>query len=121
MSQYHTPVMLRESISALVGDPDGLYIDATFGGGGHTAAILSRLHKGGRIIAFDRDVDASKNAPEDERFTLVQSNFRFVENFLELLAPGRKADGILADLGVSSHQFDTPQRGFPSVLMLLWI
>ena len=112
MSQYHTPVMLRESISALVGNPDGLYVDATFGGGGHTAAILSRLNSGGRLIAFDRDVDASKNAPKDKRFTLVQSNFRFVENFLELLAPGEKADGILADLGVSSHQFDTPERGF---------
>ena len=112
MSQYHTPVMLRESISALVENPEGLYVDATFGGGGHTAAILSRLHKGGRIIAFDRDVDASRNAPKDKRFTLVQSNFRFVENFLRLLSPDGKADGILADLGVSSHQFDTPERGF---------
>ncbi|MBR6346579.1 MAG: 16S rRNA (cytosine(1402)-N(4))-methyltransferase RsmH [Bacteroidales bacterium] len=112
MSQYHTPVMLRESISALVGNPEGLYVDATFGGGGHTAAILSRLLSGGRVIAFDRDVDASENAPRDKRFTLVQSNFRFVENFLELLAPGSKADGILADLGVSSHQFDTAERGF---------
>ena len=111
MSQYHTPVMLDESVSALVINPDGVYADATFGGGGHTAEILSRLHDGARVIAFDRDRDALENVPEDPRLTLVHNNFRFIENYARQLAP-EGFDGILADLGVSSHQFDTAERGF---------
>ena len=123
MSEYHIPVLLAESISALITNPDGIYADATFGGGGHTAAILSRLHDGGRVIAFDRDSDALANAPADPRLTLIHNNFRFIENYAEQLRregdarsmPGIKEgvfDGILADLGVSSHQFDTEGRGF---------
>ena len=110
MSEYHIPVMLEESVSALISNPDGIYADATFGGGGHTAEILSRLHNGGRLIAFDRDVDALENAPSDPRLTLIHNNFRFIENYAVL--NGVLFDGILADLGVSSHQFDTAGRGF---------
>ena len=122
MSQYHIPVLLEESISALVTNPDGIYADATFGGGGHTAAILSRLHDGGSVIAFDRDIDAIENAPEDHRLKLVHNNFRFIENYAEQIRRDSRNksgndgkgvfDGILADLGVSSHQFDTAERGF---------
>ena len=175
MSEYHIPVLLAESVSALVTNPKGTYADATFGGGGHTAAILSRLQGDGRVIAFDRDSDALANAPADPRLTLIHNNFRFIENYAEQLqreavpvapavaekkadaqsepvaavapavaekkadaqsepvaavAPAvaeKKADapagataatgpavfdGILADLGVSSHQFDTAERGF---------
>ena len=161
MSEYHTPVLLAESVSALITNPDGIYADATFGGGGHTAAVLSRLHDGGRVIAFDRDADALANAPGDPRLTLIHNNFRFIENYAEQLRragteeeagtgtdPSSIAkvdssgsvpvpvaiskvdssgavpvpaaistgpavfDGILADLGVSSHQFDTAERGF---------
>ncbi len=116
MSEYHIPVLLEQSVSTLVTNPSGLYIDATFGGGGHTAGILSRLDGSGKVIAFDRDTDALKNAPNDERLILVHNNFRFVQNYLELLSKEKglpaKADGVLADLGVSSHQFDTPERGF---------
>jgi 16S rRNA (cytosine1402-N4)-methyltransferase len=110
MSEYHIPVLLAESVSALVTNPEGIYADATFGGGGHTAAVLSRLNAGGRVIAFDRDIDAIKNAPADPRLTLIHNNFRFIENYArhyDVLF-----DGILADLGVSSHQFDTAERGF---------
>ena len=110
MSEYHIPVMLEESVSALVTNPNGTYADATFGGGGHTAAILSRLHDGGSVIAFDRDIDAINNAPKDPRLTLIHNNFRFIENYARHL--GVTFDGILADLGVSSHQFDTAERGF---------
>ena len=110
MSEYHTPVMLDESVSALVTHPDGVYADATFGGGGHTAELLSRLHDGARVIAFDRDRDAVDNAPADPRLTLVHNNFRFIENYARHY--GVRFDGILADLGVSSHQFDTAERGF---------
>ena len=110
MSQYHIPVMLDESVSALVTHPDGVYADATFGGGGHTAEILSRLHDGARVIAFDRDRDALSNAPDDPRLILIHNNFRFIENYARQL--GVRFDGILADLGVSSHQFDTAERGF---------
>ena len=81
MSEYHIPVLLAESVSALVTNPDGIYADATFGGGGHTAAILSRLHDGGKLIAFDRDSDALANAPKDARLTLIHNNFRFIENY----------------------------------------
>ena len=110
MSEYHIPVMLDPSVSALLSDLGGIYADATFGGGGHTAEILSRLNDGGRVIAFDRDVDAIEGALKDSRLKLVHNNFRFIENFAAL--EGVRFDGILADLGVSSHQFDTPGRGF---------
>ena len=110
MSEYHIPVMLDPSVSALVISPDGTYADATFGGGGHTAELLSRLHDGARVIAFDRDRDAVQNAPEDPRLTMVHNNFRFIENYARHLDV--RFDGILADLGVSSHQFDTADRGF---------
>ena len=110
MSEYHIPVLLTESVSALVTNPDGTYADATFGGGGHTAAVLSRLNAGGRVIAFDRDIDAIANAPKDPRLTLIHNNFRFIENYAR--HEGVRFDGILADLGVSSHQFDTAGRGF---------
>lgn len=123
MSDYHTPVMLDESISALVTNPSGTYADATFGGGGHTAELLSRLNEDGHVIAFDRDSDAIENRIDDPRLTLVRADFRFIHNFVLDLAhkTGDKAlgaklsgglDGILADLGVSSHQFDTAERGF---------
>lgn len=118
MPEYHIPVMLQESISALVTNPSGIYADCTFGGGGHTAALLSRLQNdGGKVIAFDRDSDALTRG--EERFAeaiqsgalrLVRSNFRYIENHAAYL--GVTFDGILADLGVSSHQFDTPERGF---------
>ena len=116
MSDYHVPVLLRRSVDSLITDKSGLYIDATFGGGGHTAGILSRLDRKGRVLAFDRDADALSNKPDDSRLLLVHGNFRFVRNYLSLYARAEglkdKADGVLADLGVSSHQFDTPERGF---------
>ena len=156
MSEYHIPVLLDESVSALISDPSGLYIDATFGGGGHSAEILSRLSPTGKLLAFDRDSDALANCPDDSRFTLIHNNFRFVHNFAlleahkaardfrerdmddslksginngaaernprgagretatagKIGAAGGIVDGILADLGVSSHQFDTAERGF---------
>ena len=116
MSEYHTPVLLSQSVSALISNPSGLYIDATFGGGGHTAEILSRLNEAGRVLAFDRDIDALANRPDDERLILVHNNFRFVHNYVQYYAHTQGtpalADGILADLGVSSHQFDTAGRGF---------
>jgi 16S rRNA (cytosine1402-N4)-methyltransferase len=107
---YHTPVMLHQSVDALCVKPDGIYADATFGGGGHSLEILSRL-KNGRLIAFDRDGDAGANRIEDKRFLLIQNNFRFLRGLLrnEGIA---EVDGVLADLGVSSHQFDTGERGF---------
>ena len=111
MSEYHNPVLYKESIDALVWNPDGVYADATFGGGGHSRGILSRLSGKGRLIAFDRDADALANAPEDPRFKLIHNNFRFIHNYALIEAPDG-LDGILADLGVSSHQFDTAERGF---------
>ena len=112
MSEYHTSVLLDESVSALVDSVDGVYADATFGGGGHTAEILSRLSKNGRVLAFDRDMDAIGNRIDDPRLTLIRSDFRWIHN--HVLNQGYKAgiDGVLADLGVSSHQFDTAERGF---------
>ena len=110
MSDYHIPVLLEESVSSLVTNPNGIYADATFGGGGHTAAILSRLSGDGRVIAFDRDIDAIEGALKDPRLTLIHNNFRFIENYAAY--HDVKFDGILADLGVSSHQFDTAERGF---------
>jgi len=164
MSEYHTPVLLSESVSALVTNPSGLYADATFGGGGHTAGVLSRLHEDGFVIAFDRDIQALENKIDDPRLILIHNNFRFIHNYgvlaqrkgLAALAAGEQPtagagvasgrpsgsfaetreyalspeglpeaegqpaqeaegavfDGILADLGVSSHQFDTAERGF---------
>ncbi len=112
MSEYHTSVLLDESVTALVQNVDGVYADATFGGGGHTAEILSRLSPKGRVLAFDRDADALANNIEDQRLTLIRSDFRWIHN--HVLNEGFKEgiDGIIADLGVSSHQFDTPERGF---------
>lgn len=111
MSVYHTPVLLDESVSALEIKPDGVYVDATFGGGGHSREILRRLGPKGRLIAFDRDADAIANAPDDKRLTIVHNNFRFVHNYVRYYGFD-SVDGILADLGVSSHQFDTGERGF---------
>ena len=113
MSEYHTSVLLDESVSALVGSQtDGTYADATFGGGGHTAEILSRLSQNGGVLAFDRDMDAIGNRIDDPRLTLIRSDFRWIHN--HVLNQGYKdgIDGVLADLGVSSHQFDTAERGF---------
>ncbi len=111
MYEYHKPVLLKESVDALIYSPDGIYADATFGGGGHSREILRRLSPKGRLVAFDRDADALKGAMEDERFTLIHNNFRFIHNYCLSLCP-EGFDGILADLGVSSHQFDTAERGF---------
>ena len=110
-STYHTSVLLQESIEALNIKPDGIYVDATFGGGGHSKEILKKLGKEGRLIAFDQDADAQQNALSDDRFTLVQANFREMKRFLRL-HEALPVDGILADLGVSSWQFDTAERGF---------
>ena len=109
---YHIPVMLRESVDILEVNPCGVYVDATLGGGGHSRAILSRLSPEGRLICLDRDRDAISNAPRDERVTAIKTNFRFIHNYVRLLGHDYGVDGILADLGVSSHQFDTPERGF---------
>ena len=104
MQTYHIPVLLQESVNALLGsDCDGIYADATFGGGGHSREILSRLSDKGRLIAFDRDEDARANAPDDSRFTLVSNNFRFIHNYVLYYGYKGGIDGILADLGVSSH------------------
>ena len=111
MSGYHNPVLLKDSVDALVLNPGGIYADATFGGGGHSREIMSRLDGNGRLVSFDRDEDALANAIDDPRFTLVHNNFRFIHNYSLLHAEGG-FDGILADLGVSSHQFDTAERGF---------
>ncbi len=109
-SPYHIPVLLHVATDALITKENGLYIDLTFGGGGHSKAILKKI-KDGQLIAFDQDEDAFRNDIDDERFTLVRQNFKYVQNVL--LSRGiNKVDGILADLGVSSHQFDTPERGF---------
>lgn len=111
MSNYHVPVMLAECLSGLNIKPDGIYVDVTFGGGGHSKAILQLLNNKGTLVGFDQDEDAKKNLPNDNRFVFIDQNFRFIKNHLayqELLP----VDGILADLGVSSHQFDTDERGF---------
>ncbi len=107
---YHDPVLLKESVDALNIQPNGVYVDVTFGGGGHSKEILKRLDKG-RLIAFDQDPEAKNNAIQDERFTLVDQNFKYLKNWLRVLGIV-KVDGILADLGVSSHQFDSTERGF---------
>jgi 16S rRNA (cytosine1402-N4)-methyltransferase len=108
---YHMPVMLHEVIEGLQIKPGGIYVDCTFGGGGHSKAILSRLGETGKLLVFDQDEDAKKNIPADERITFVPHNFRHLQRFLRLYKIS-KADGILADLGVSSYQFDKPERGF---------
>ncbi|MDQ1159953.1 16S rRNA (cytosine1402-N4)-methyltransferase [Chryseobacterium sp. SORGH_AS 447] len=108
---YHNPVLLKQSVDDLVTNPDGTYVDCTFGGGGHSREILSRLSDKGRLFSFDQDLDALKNAIDDPRFTLINQNFRFLENSL-LIYGVSQVDGILADLGVSSHQFDEADRGF---------
>ena len=112
MSEYHNPVLLDESVSALIGSPKGIYADATFGGGGHTSEILRRIAPEGRVISFDRDSDAIANKPDDDRLTLIRSDFRWIQNHLLHQGCSEGVDGILADLGVSSHQFDTAERGF---------
>ncbi|MGV3762510.1 16S rRNA (cytosine(1402)-N(4))-methyltransferase RsmH [Parapedobacter sp.] len=108
---YHVPVMLRECVEALAIKPGGIYVDVTFGGGGHSKEIVKHLGRDGRLYAFDQDPDALRNAIADERFVLVHQNFRFLKNNLRFYGV-RAVDGILADLGVSSHQFDDAQRGF---------
>ena len=108
---YHNPVLLHPSVDGLITNPDGVYVDVTFGGGGHSSLILQKLGASGRLIAFDQDPDAAANAPQDSRFQFVPSNFSNLKKFLQYYN-GYPADGILADLGVSSHQFDTPERGF---------
>ncbi|MBK8498794.1 MAG: 16S rRNA (cytosine(1402)-N(4))-methyltransferase RsmH [Flavobacteriales bacterium] len=109
--EYHDPVLLQACLEGLNIRPDGVYVDATFGGGGHSKAILERLGPFGHLVAFDRDRDAWKNALRDERFTLVKADFRWLKNHLRYLHM-LPIDGLLADLGVSSHQFDTGARGF---------
>ena len=108
---YHTSVLLHECIEGLAIKPEGVFVDVTFGGGGHSAAILEKLGKKGKLFAFDQDEDALKNAPDDKRFTLIHANFRAMKRFLRM-HNALGVDGILADLGVSSWQFDTAERGF---------
>jgi len=110
-SEYHAPVLLHDCVDALRIREGGIYVDVTFGGGGHSKAILEKLDPSGSLIAFDRDKDAWKNAPQDARFTLVKADFRWLKNHLRFLKK-LPIDGLLADLGVSSHQFDTGSRGF---------
>ena len=107
---YHNPVMLDECIKGMNIDPEGVYADVTFGGGGHSRAILERLTTG-HLYAFDQDEDAAANAIDDARFTFIPQNFKYFKNFIQLYHGG-KIDGVIADLGVSSHQFDTPEKGF---------
>ncbi|WP_372766844.1 16S rRNA (cytosine(1402)-N(4))-methyltransferase RsmH [Lutibacter sp.] len=109
--EYHNPVLLKESIDGLNIKPDGVYVDVTFGGGGHSREILDRLNENGKLFAFDQDEDAKRNVIDDPRFTLIPQNFRFIKRYLRFYSI-KKVDGILADLGVSSHQFDEAERGF---------
>jgi len=111
MTVYHTPALLHESVNGLNINPNGVYVDVTFGGGGHSKEILSRLGSKGKLIAFDQDEEAIKNAIDDPRFIFVRGNFRFLKNFLRY-HDVNEVDGILADLGVSSHHFDDSERGF---------
>ncbi|MEN8764816.1 MAG: 16S rRNA (cytosine(1402)-N(4))-methyltransferase RsmH [Wenyingzhuangia sp.] len=108
---YHKPVLLKESVEALAIKSDGVYVDVTFGGGGHSKEILSQLGEEGRLFAFDQDPDAHENDLQDDRFKLIPQNFRYIERFLRFYGV-RKVDGILGDFGVSSHQFDQAERGF---------
>ena len=109
--EYHNPVLLQASVDGLNIKPNGVYVDVTFGGGGHSKEILKRLGPDGKLFAFDQDEDALANALIDERFTLINENFRYIKRFLRFYGV-KSVDGILADLGVSSHQFDVPERGF---------
>lgn len=109
--EYHNPVLLKETVDGLNIKEDGVYVDVTFGGGGHSKEILSRLGEKGKLYAFDQDQDALDNAIDDERFTLINQNFRHLKKFLRFYGV-RKVDGILGDFGVSSHQFDKAERGF---------
>ena len=109
--EYHNPVLLSASVGGLNIKPDGVYVDVTFGGGGHSREILSKLGENGKLFAFDQDEDALANALSDERFVLINENFRFIKRFLRFHNI-KNVDGILADLGVSSHQFDVAERGF---------
>lgn len=111
MTEYHNPVMLQECIEGLNIKPEGVYVDVTFGGGGHSREILKHLGQNGRLLAFDQDADAQKNIPKDDRLTFIDQNFRYLKNNCRLQG-AISVDGILADLGVSSHQFDQPERGF---------
>ena len=108
---YHTPVLISESLEGLNIQPDGIYVDCTFGGGGHSRAILTQIGKSGKLIAFDQDGDARANLPEDERVTFIPNNFRYLQRFLRVHGI-EKIDGLLADLGVSSHQINKADRGF---------
>ena len=108
---YHIPVLLHDAVAGLITDPSGVYVDVTFGGGGHSSEILNQISNKGKLVAFDQDADALNNVLEDERFVFVPQNFAFVKNNLRLLRL-MPVDGLLADLGVSSHQFDTADRGF---------
>ncbi len=109
--EYHNPVLLNETVDGLNINPSGVYVDVTFGGGGHSKEILNRLNDRGRLYAFDQDEDALANALDDDRFTLIHENFRYIKRFLRFHGV-KKVDGILADFGVSSHQFDMAERGF---------
>jgi len=111
MDKYHTPVMLDECMEGLAIRPEGTYVDVTFGGGGHSRAILNRLNKYGKLLAFDQDADAQQNVIDDKRFVFIDQNFRYLKNFCRL-HHAIPVDGILADLGVSSYQFDQAERGF---------
>jgi 16S rRNA (cytosine1402-N4)-methyltransferase len=108
---YHQPVLLQETIAGLINNLDGVYVDVTFGGGGHSREILNQLSPNGKLIGFDQDKDAAKNAAQDTRFQFVQANFKHLKKYLQFYK-AYPVDGILADLGVSSHQFDEPSRGF---------
>lgn len=108
---YHIPALLNEAVNLLDIKPEGIYIDATFGGGGHSRAIIAKLNEKGKLFSFDRDMDAYENRIDDERFNFVHGNFRHIENFMKYYEV-EKVDGILADFGVSFHHFDTPERGF---------
>ena len=109
--EYHNPVLLKETVDGLNINSDGIYVDVTFGGGGHSREILKRLGDKGKLFAFDQDSDALKNTIDDDRFTLIHENFRYVKRFLRFHGV-KQVDGILADFGVSSHQFDVAERGF---------
>ena len=111
LMEYHNPVLLKESVDGLNIKPDGVYVDVTFGGGGHSREILKRLGEDGKLFAFDQDTDALQNKIEDSRFTLINENFRFLKRFLRFYGV-KKVDGILGDFGVSSHQFNEAERGF---------
>ena len=109
--EYHRPVLLKETVDGLNIQPNGTYVDVTFGGGGHSREILNRLGSEGKLIAFDQDADAIENAIDDQRFLLINENFRFLKRFLRFYGH-TQVDGILGDFGVSSHQFDVAERGF---------